>query len=77
MNDINPVIERSRRSEELIKQRVEQRIKDLENYVNNCNYRSLRTAYLLGEESKSMGQTEKIAKLVAQFELDCGCYIKP
>ena len=56
-----------------IKERIEKRIKEFESSVKNCNYSSIRQAYLLGEEDTTEEEVMKIGKLIAEFELFCKC----
>ena len=55
------------------KERIEKRIKELELSVKDCNYNSIRHAYLLGEENTTEEDVKKIGKLIAEFELFCKC----
>ena len=76
-NSTHSIIERARKSEELRLQRIEDRIRELEKAVKSCSPKVLSHAYILGEENTSIDDAKKISMLIAQFELDCGCSIKP
>ena len=73
-NSIPPV---QRAIEELRRQRIEDRIRKLEKDVKSCDPRSLGHVYILGEENTTMEDARKISILIAQFELDCECLLKP
>ena len=77
MNSVHPLIERARKSEELRIKRIEDRIKEFEKAVKSCSPRALGHVYILGEENTTIEDARKISMLIAQFELDCGCSIKP
>jgi len=55
------------------KERIAGRIKELESSAKDCNYKSIRQAYLLGEEDTTEEDVKKIGKLIAEFELFCKC----
>lgn len=76
-NSVHPIIERVRKAAELREERIKERIKELEKSVKSCDAKSLKQAYILGEERTSMEDARKISMLIAQFELDCGCTMKP
>lgn len=57
-------------------QRIENRIQELEKSVTLCDSKSISRAYILGEEKTTLKDAERITRLIAQFELDCGCFIK-
>lgn len=72
---VYPIIERVRKAEEERKGRIEKRLQELESSVKSCDAKAISHAYFLGEEKTTMQDAEKISRLIAQFELDCGCIV--
>jgi len=75
-NSTHPIIERARIAEELRKERIEDRIKELDRSVKSCSSKAIKQAYILGEEKTTIEDARRISMLIAQFELDCGCVMK-
>ena len=76
-NSVYTFVERSRKAEEIRKEKIESKIKELEISVKSCNARAISQAFLLGESKTDFEEAKRIAMLIAQFEVDCGCLIKP
>ncbi len=65
------------KTEEIKQERIKIHINELESFVRSCDNKVLKHAYLLGEEKVSFKDAGRIARLIAEFELDCKCASKP